>query len=400
MCRLTIESEHFLDLAISVGNYVSSQAEHAATGHRWPTINYSGESEHSPEIFSGVAGIVLFLADLGRATGDQTYSNLARDGARWVDELMQESHAGFGPYKGLYSGFSGHGLAMLHVGRATATEPLVARAVERANALVEATYDGYELMYGAAGIGIFLLRCFQEVAHERYLAEAVRAGKYLLERAELDGDGLKWLIQLGNAASYQMGMAHGAAAIGYFLAELFRFSSDDRFREGALGAAKWLQSSAVDTEHGAGWPRFSGDDEPPKFQWCHGSPGIGLFFARTHEIIKDESCREWALRCGDSTYDAEDIRKNPSQCHGLAGNGEIFVELARITGDDGWRDRSHDFGDLAAVYGDGDPPNRRWRSDEPGEYSPDFMMGASGVGHYFLRLALPDEIHMPLMVRP
>ena len=383
-----------------MGDYVTSEAEQTDAGSRWSTIGYFGTSEYSPEVFSGVAGIVLFLADLGRITGSRTYLDLARDGARWIDQTMQANHGGIGRYKGLYSGYSGHGLAMLHAGQAAGDGSLVALALARADALSETSYGGLELMYGAAGIGIFLLRCFQEAPAARYLDEAVRAGAYLLDSAEPDGDRLRWLIELGRTATYQMGMAHGAPSIGYFLAELYRFTNDERFRDGALGAARWLQSAAVDTEHGAGWPSHLGDDEPPRFQWCKGAPGIGLFFSRTHEITGDGSCRAWALRCGGSTYAAGDIRQNPSQCHGLAGNGELFVELARITGDGEWAAKARKFGRRAAEYGDGDPPNRRWRSDEPGAYSPDFMLGASGLGHFFLRLARPDEVHMPLMVRP
>ncbi len=397
---LTTDSEHFLNLAVSVGDYVSSKAERTDAGSRWSTIGYFGSSEYSPEVFSGVAGIVLFLADLGRVTGDQIHVGLARDGARWIDETMQSDHGGIGRYKGLYSGFSGHGLAMLHAGRAARDDSLIARALRRADALTNTTYGGFELMYGAAGIGVFLLRCFQETARARYLDEAVSAGEHLLEGADVEGDQRNWLIKLGKTAAYQMGMAHGAAGIGYFLAELYRFTDDERFRDGALGTARWLQASAVHTEHGAGWPSHSGDEESPRFQWCHGAPGIGLFFGRTHDITGDDSCRKWAMRCGASTAAAGDVRKNPSQCHGLAGNGELFVELARITGDGEWAGKARKFGSLAAEYGDGDPPNRRWRSDEPGEYSPDFMLGASGLGHFFLRLARPNQVHMPLMVRP
>ena len=57
-------SGHFLDLATSVGDYVTSEAEQTDAGSRWSTIGYFGTSEYSPEVFSGVAGIVLFLADL------------------------------------------------------------------------------------------------------------------------------------------------------------------------------------------------------------------------------------------------------------------------------------------------------------------------------------------------
>ena len=52
-------SEHFLDLAISVGDYVASKAERVEAGSRWSTLSYFGTPEYSPEVFSGVAGIVF-----------------------------------------------------------------------------------------------------------------------------------------------------------------------------------------------------------------------------------------------------------------------------------------------------------------------------------------------------
>ena len=38
-----------------------------------------------------------------------------------------------------------------------------------------------------------------------------------------------------------------------------------------------------------------------------------------------------------------------------------------------------------------------WLTDEPGLYSPDFMWGAAGVGHLFLRVVAPDRFAMPLL---
>ena len=43
------------------------------------------------------------------------------------------------------------------------------------------------------------------------------------------------------------------------------------------------------------------------------------------------------------------------------------------------------------------PEGDAWPTDEPGLFSADYMYGASGLGHYFLRLWKPGEIPMPLM---
>ena len=140
--------------------------------------------------------------------------------------------------------------------------------------------------------------------------------------------------------------------------------------------------------------------QPPRFQWCHGAPGIGLFAVRAYEAIGDESLRDLALRSGESTYQAGDYRENPSQCHGLAGNGETLIELGRVTGDQNWLQRAREFGRQAKVYREETPSGPRWRGDDPGNYSPDLMMGAAGTGHFFLRLARPELVPMPLMVPP
>ena len=46
------------------------------------------------------------------------------------------------------------------------------------------------------------------------------------------------------------------------------------------------------------------------------------------------------VRLVTSPFAYGDVRRNPSQCHGLAGNGELFVELYRLTGDARWRHRA------------------------------------------------------------
>ncbi|MBT4138748.1 MAG: hypothetical protein HOE48_12575 [Candidatus Latescibacteria bacterium] len=43
------------------------------------------------------------------------------------------------------------------------------------------------------------------------------------------------------------------------------------------------------------------------------------------------------------------------------------------------------------------PEGDAWPTDEPGLFSADYMYGAAGIGHYFLRVWKPSEILMPLM---
>ncbi|GAG33977.1 unnamed protein product, partial [marine sediment metagenome] len=178
------DSADFLGLARNVGDYVASLAERVDEGHRWRTISYDGAPEYSVEVFSGVSGIILFLADLYAVTGDHGYRVMAEGGARWVDCHARADDGGMGRSRGLYVGLSGHGTAFLHLARATGDRQWLALAAERADALQDSSYGTQEMMFGAAGIGLFLLKIHVDTGERRHLEEAVRAGEYLLDRAE------------------------------------------------------------------------------------------------------------------------------------------------------------------------------------------------------------------------
>jgi hypothetical protein len=98
------------------------------------------------------------------------------------------------------------------------------------------------------------------------------------------------------------------------------------------------------------------------------------------------------VAAGETTYAYGDVRANPSQCHGLAGNAELFLELWRITGEPVWLDRAHDFARQILAYRIDGPPTDLWPADEPGYAAPNFSTGSAGVGHFFLRLLDPQRV--------
>jgi len=59
--------------------------------------------------------------------------------------------------------------------------------------------------------------------------------------------------------------------------------------------------------------------------------------------------------------------------------------------------RAQEFADLAMTYRVALPEGDAWPTDEPGLYSADFIYGASGLGHYFLRVIEPSAVSMPFM---
>ena len=394
------DDDRFLAAAQSVADSIAALARPAVGGARWETRSYTGQPQYSTAVFGGTAGVVFLFADLFRVTGDPKAREVAEAAAMWVEGQSKAELRDPSADAGLYFGVSGHGQMCLHLYEATGRERWLRDAQARARAVARANWPDAHVLSGSAGSVIFLLRLYQSAAHQSVLDAAVRAGTHIARTVVRDDAGARWDWLREDRIRFSAGFVHGASGIAYALAELWRFTGDDALKELVYDAWTWIESVALTNEHGVCWDRWPGDPHRPRAQWCHGAPGIGLFAARAAEIFGNGGLRRFAERCAHATLAAGDIRNNPSQCHGLAGNAELFIELARCTGNEAWMAHARGFGDEALAYREEHDGEVRWLGDEPGNYSPDFMLGSSGLGHFFLRLAQPEEVQMPLMVHP
>jgi lantibiotic modifying enzyme len=138
--------------------------------------------------------------------------------------------------------------------------------------------------------------------------------------------------------------------------------------------------------------------QPPRkeaypVQWCHGSPGIGLFFVTMRDRFgKREYQRALDACIASNRRTGRTARGSGCQCHGVGGNAELFIEA--------WRSRK-DPALLATA--------REWAADLVADgrlrttigswsYGPGYMVGMAGVGRFFLRLAAPEKLALPFTV--
>ena len=395
-----LDDDRFLAAAQSVADSIAALARPAVGGARWETRSYTGQPQYSTTVFGGTAGVVFLFADLFRVTGDPKAREVAEAAAMWVEGQSKADLRDTNGDAGLYFGMSGHGQMCLHLYEATGRERWLRDAQARARAVARASWPDAHVLSGSAGGVIFLLRLYQATAEQGALDAAVRAGDHIVRTVTRDATGARWAWLREGNVRFSAGFVHGASGIAYALAELWRATGDDALKDLVYDAQTWIEAVALNNEQGICWDRWPGDPHRPRVQWCHGAPGIGLFAARAAEIFNDDGLRQLAERCARATLAAGDIRNNPSQCHGLAGNAELFIELARVAGDDSWLAHARAFGDQALAYREQHDGEVRWPGDEAGNYSPDFMLGSSGLGHFFLRLVRPGEVQMPLMVHP
>lgn len=65
--------------------------------------------------------------------------------------------------------------------------------------------------------------------------------------------------------------------------------------------------------------------------WCHGAPGIIYLFAKAFHIYRDEKYLKSCLLSADLIWQEGLLYKGPGICHGVAGNGYVFLMMYRLT---------------------------------------------------------------------
>lgn len=387
--------------AHSVFAFIQRTAEKAPTGLRWATIDYENKPQYSYNLFNGSGGISLFLTEYYRQTGTAAALDLAIGSYRWcmiTDHKQNTKWPSFS--RGLLTGKTGIALTALDLwGLVYEGEYL---DYCHGNAQIIMTEDPgpvTDLMGGAASNGFFLIRLWEATHQREYLEGAIRCAQWIEANLIRDERGCHCLTRPdgGFGKLPYTGVAHGISGVAHFFLLLYKAAGDDAWAALAREILATLVHHALPDRGGLNWSPLLGEQELNRCQWSHGSPGIGLVFLRAYEVLQDPAYLEIALKCGATTFAYGDFRHNITQCIGLSGCGELFIELYRVSKDALWLQHAKAFAEMALAYRAQLPEGDAWPTDEPGLFSADFMYGASGLGHYFLRLWKPGEIPMPLM---
>ncbi|CAH2242304.1 jg25218 [Pararge aegeria aegeria] len=102
---------------------------------------------------------------------------------------------------------------------------------------------------------------------------------------------------------------------------------------------------SLQTEEG-NWPccmEEIGLPEHKLLHWCHGAPGTVYLMAKAYLVFKDEKFCNACIKAGEVIWNKGLLRKGPGICHGVAGNGYVFLVLFRLTGDEKYLYRANSF---------------------------------------------------------
>jgi len=381
--------------AHSVYQFIARTAEKVLNGFRWETVDYENKPQFHYNVFDGCGGISLFLAEYHRQTGSATALELAIGANQWCSSKEHK-----GPSRGLLTGKTGVAMSWLHLSQIAQEPKYLSYCAENAEILRhEDPGPVTDLMGGAASNGLFLVRLWQVTNEKNYLDGAIRCGEWLKKTLVRDEKGCHCITHLNGDFGEvpYLGIAHGISGVAYYFLLLHEVTQENDWAELAKEILETLVRHAVPDKGGVNWPPLLGRTELDRCQWSHGAPGIGLVFVKAYEVLNEPSYYEIAQKCGETTYAYGDARNNATQCIGLSGCGELFLELFRVQQETRWLRRAEKFAELAMGYKESLPEGDAWPTDEPGLFTADYMYGAAGIGHYFLRVWKPNEIAMPLM---
>jgi type 2 lantibiotic biosynthesis protein LanM len=394
--------------ADSIAGELARYAIRRRSSAAWIGLDWLGDSDVAqlvclgPDLYNGASGIALFLAAYANVAAKAASAELAHAGLSHIRRNLNGRNAsrfarslGVGAATGLGSVI----YALAVIAKCLGDRDLK-RDAERAALLFTdeliAADKQLDVMGGAAGAILALLRLYRDTQSDDVLDRAIRCGEHLLRQDRLGPNGRRSWIGQGFGGSPLNGMSHGAAGFAYALASLAAASGHEEF---AAAAAECIafEDASYDTEH-HNWPDLRGGSQLQwPCQWCHGAPGIGLArLATARRIAAKPAVRDTinAARLDDDVTKAiEGVRRaRPAQldtlCCGTLGGIEFLCESANSTGGD-------KIGELAlrrltAVLG-GSAANGdyRWNSGNR-RFNLGLFRGLAGIGYTLLRRLDPS----------
>jgi hypothetical protein len=382
-------------VAAGVAHWLCHRLGAGTAGHLWPT-GPTGTPLDPVNVQSGASGVGLFLARAAAVMDDDhALRRTLATTAAWVSKQVAD-----GPERppGLYFGLSGVAWFLTEAGTVLDRDDLIRRANELALAL-PVLVENPDLSHGTGGIGLGQLHQWLRTGDDRFLARAVLAAEHLVRTVERIDGGPVWSVpasassRLAGTRSY--GYAHGTAGIANFLLCAAAAGGEQQFATVAIEALDGLLGLAQDGAGGSAWWPTGPDDPTCWPHWCNGSSGVGTALLRAHVWTGQRRYLNAAVAAARAGL-IERWRSSTVQCHGLAGDAELLLDLAAVTGDEGYRVLARQAASSlwlrrrAEPGARGAPENNDnvvFPDDTGGTVSAAFGTGMAGVGSFFLRLA-------------
>lgn len=370
--------DSFLESACKIGDYFCETAIYGPANKEctWLTLLISKQqsfemSAVNYSIYEG-SGVVLFLACLGKETGDAKYTDLARAALRGIEVLYHphktESPLPSSAYWGIGSlVYLYYNLAILwDDGSQYEKYKNFLKVLSEDKMLEEESLD---FLGGLAGVVTLLINIYLEEKDNVLLDLACRYGEVLYRRSKDEDQMLT-------------GLSHGYAGISFALIFLGRTAGIKKYIE--YGRELIDKENTYYDPLNKNWldlrqPQDKGDGE--SVYWCHGAAGIGLARAMIAELVegdindKLDSDIQAAI---DKTFECGFAGNGYSLCHGQFGNLDILLKISSMQrAVPGLKEK---------IYFEANGVVERVCANGLPYQTLGFMLGLSGIGYVLLRL--------------
>lgn len=346
------------------------------------------------DLYGGMSGVILFLEQLGRFTGGEHFTRMARNASGTLRRLAERSRTEVKVIGG-FEGWGGVIYTLTHLG-VLQEEPAL---LSEAESLVEllppliAEDQSLDIIAGAAGCIGGLLALHHTTGSASALAAAVLCGEHLLATRKPQARGAGWMTRVQSTQPLS-GFSHGASGMAWALLELAAASGQSRFGEAAREALEYERT--LFSPERLDW-KDTRASAPDLCAWCYGAAGIGLARTRMLRHLDTPELRE-ELRAAVAGTLKHGFGHNDSLCHGDLGNLELLVS-AEAVGErlpEGQARITSILEDLLERSARGD-----WRCATPlGTQTPGLMLGLAGIGWGLLRFVSPEQVASVLMLDP
>lgn len=277
------------------------------------------------DLYNGAAGIAFSLLYGGQQFDSQEYQVLAQD---ITNRLLKNLDPDSELFTGICNGLGGHIYLLSHLGYVLNESFYIDIAELYAEKLEKITYRDryYDLFFGSAGAILALLALYSVNKNDRTLEIAKNCGYHLLEHAIDKGEYIVWKSNSPSNDIGTSGFAHGSAGILYSLLKLYEASKEKIFLDALLKGEKYL-NRCFDPDSGNWFETLldkvdSSTGTEGQDMWCHGAPGIGLFYIELAKVLGTNEYSHY-IDFSKSVCELSIPYDNDCICHGTLGNLEI-----------------------------------------------------------------------------
>jgi type 2 lantibiotic biosynthesis protein LanM len=390
------------DEAYNIGNELVSNAIWDGDSCNWLALEYMFTANRyqldvlDDSLFTGKAGVGVFLAALGKLSGDLRFKKVAlgalepfRRSIRSQKTRPELLRSEFG-----LLGLGGNVYSMVKVSQFLQDSALLEDAVQAAKLLTPeliAADQKLDVIFGVAGALLGLLSLYEATQDASVLETAVLCGEHLLANRS-DVAPRAWMTIKSESTQPLTGFSHGAAGFSLALLRLYAATNNADF----LAAAQ----EGIDYEHGVfnetvqNWPDFRMSEQEDKIRymdtWCHGSTGIGLARLASYSILPSpEIRRDIAIALSNSQQNDAFTSGVDYLCCGSVGRIDLLMVASEVLGDQQLVRAAQENATIMIVSAKSSGAYSLLPHILDTKFSPSFYKGSAGVGYQLLRIVNP-----------